>query len=108
MSHSPDEQRILGEIERRLACDDPALATLIDSLNAQFPRASDVSAGARAARRNPRVVAAAALTVIALLGLILTAMLGSRSAPATGEDGGPAALPPLAAVSGAYEGRALP
>ncbi|MFF5919951.1 hypothetical protein ACFY8C_16665 [Streptomyces flavochromogenes] len=59
-------------------------------------------AGVRAARRNPRVVAAAVLTVTALLGLILTAMLDSRSPPATGEDGGPAA------VSGAYEDRALP
>ncbi|WP_318212947.1 DUF3040 domain-containing protein, partial [Streptomyces sp. SJL17-1] len=107
MSYSTDDQRVLGEIERRLTRDDPALATLIDSLNKQFPRAADVPSDTRASRRNPRVVAAVVLTVIALLGLILTAMLGSRSAPSTGVDGGPAALSSLSAVTGAHEGRTL-
>lgn len=37
MSYSTDDQRILGEIERGLTRDDPALAALIDTLNQQFP-----------------------------------------------------------------------
>ncbi|MFF9013005.1 DUF3040 domain-containing protein [Streptomyces sp. NPDC014870] len=108
MSYSTDDQRILGEIERGLTRDDPALATLIDSLNGQFPQAPDAHASTQAARRNPRVVTAVVLTAIAVLGLILTAILSSRSAPPVEGDGGPAALPPLASVSGAYEDRTLP
>ncbi|MFI8520956.1 DUF3040 domain-containing protein [Streptomyces sp. NPDC085481] len=108
MSYSSDDQRILGEIERGLTRDDPALATLIDTLNEQFPHAADVPSDARAPRRNPRVVTAVVLAVIALLALILTAMLGSRSAPPAGVDGGPAALSSLSAVTGAHEGHTLP
>ncbi|HZF88845.1 DUF3040 domain-containing protein [Streptomyces sp.] len=108
MSYSTDDQRILSEIERGLTRDDPALATFIDLLNEQFPHAADSSSDARASRRNPRVVTAVVLTVIALLALMLTAMLGSRSAPPAGVDGGPAALSSLSAVTGGHEGHTLP
>ncbi|MEU9984958.1 DUF3040 domain-containing protein [Streptomyces sp. NPDC050856] len=100
MSYSSDDQRVLGEIERGLAHEDPALADLIDSLNAQFSQPSDATASAPAARRSPRVVAATVLTVIALLALILTAMLNSRSTPPEGTGGGPAALSTLSATDG--------
>ncbi|MEU7033550.1 hypothetical protein ABZ958_07685 [Streptomyces sp. NPDC046237] len=50
MSYSTDDQRILGEIERGLTRDEPALATLIDLLSEQFPHAVDASSDARASR----------------------------------------------------------
>ncbi|MFE2561656.1 DUF3040 domain-containing protein [Streptomyces sp. NBC_00090] len=116
MSYSTDDQRILDAIERRLTHDDPSLASRMDSLNQQFPldkrlphapgvpAEADVPADSRARGRHRRVVTAAVLAVIALLALILTVMLGSRSTPPEGVDGGPAALSPLSA----YDDRALP
>ncbi|MCX5232433.1 DUF3040 domain-containing protein [Streptomyces sp. NPDC006553] len=92
MSHSTDDHRILGEIERGLTRDDPALASLIESLNAQLPRAAKSPGHASAPRPSRRTVAVAVLAVIALLALILTVMLSGRSTPPEGTDGGPAAL----------------
>ncbi|MFE0641150.1 DUF3040 domain-containing protein [Streptomyces sp. NPDC058877] len=90
MSHPTGEQRILREIERGLLNDDPALAALIEALNEQFPKTPGSSASTRASpRRDPRVVAVAVLTVIALLGLVLTLLLNAPSAPPPGMDGGP-------------------
>ena len=95
MSYSTDDQRVLGEIERGLTRDDPALVTLIDVLNQQFPETPERPKAARSARRSPRVVAAVVLSVIALLALILTAVLGATSAE---EDGPPASRPAAMAV----------
>ncbi|GEB58123.1 MULTISPECIES: DUF3040 domain-containing protein [Streptomyces] len=98
MSYSTDDQRILGEIERGLTRDDPALATLIDALNQQFPETPERPKAARSARRSPRVVAAVVLSVIALLALVLTAVLGATPTPPAEEDGPPASRPAAMAV----------
>ena len=98
MSHPTDDQRILAEIERHLSRDDPALASLMITLNQQFPRQPERPEDVRSWRRNPRVVAAVVLSVIALLALILTAALGSPSTPPAGVDDGPASRPAAMAV----------
>ncbi|MEU7510725.1 DUF3040 domain-containing protein [Streptomyces sp. NPDC042898] len=98
MSYSTDDQRILGEIERGLTHDDPALAALIDTLNQQFPETPEQPGAARSAHRNPRVVAAVVLSVIAVLALILTALLGATPTPPAGEDGSPSTRPAAMAV----------
>lgn len=98
MSYSTDDQRILGEIERGLTRDDPALAALIDTLNQQFPETPEQPEAARSVRRSHRVVAAVVLSVIAVLALILTAVLGAPPNPPAGEDGSPASRPAAMAV----------
>lgn len=94
MSYSTDDQRILGEIERGLTRDDPALA----ALNQQFPETPEQPEAARSVRRSRRVVAAVVLSVIAVLALILTAVLGAPPNPPAGEDGSPASRPAAMAV----------
>jgi hypothetical protein len=74
-----DDRRILAEIERRLARDDPELTSLMDALNYQFPddqddahdRDDDVVGG----QLSWRWKAVAILAVLALVGLLLAAIL---------------------------------
>ncbi|MFJ8667129.1 DUF3040 domain-containing protein [Streptomyces sp. NPDC093600] len=98
MSHSTDDQRILAEIERRLSQDDPALASLMSTLNQQFPGQPEQPGATRATRRSPRAVAAIVLTVIALVALFLTAILNAPPTPPAGENEGPAPRPAAMAM----------
>ncbi|MFC8275302.1 DUF3040 domain-containing protein [Streptomyces sp. NPDC057271] len=91
MSHPADDERILADMERGLTHDDPALSATMETLNQQFPGQPERSGRARLSRRDPRLVAAVVLAVIALLGLILTAALNSPPAPPDGEVTRPAA-----------------
>ncbi|OAH09872.1 CBS domain-containing protein [Streptomyces jeddahensis] len=93
MNPSMDDRHILAEIERRLARDDPELASRIDTLNRQFPQDSEGDHNDTGKRRDWRVVTAVVLTIVALLGLLLTAILG---APPRDDDNQnpPGRLPP--------------
>ncbi|MEU0369682.1 DUF3040 domain-containing protein [Streptomyces sp. NPDC006283] len=84
MSHPADDERILADMERGLTHDDPALSATMDTLNQQFPRQPERPVKARS-RRDPRLVTAVILTVIAVLALILTAALNTTPAPPDGE-----------------------
>jgi hypothetical protein len=71
-----DEQRILDEMERRLADDDPRLASRLASLG---------GTGLGAALRSPRVrliASLAALVLIAAIALMVYAMLPFRAGSA--------------------------
>ena len=73
---SMDEQRILDEMERRLADDDPRLAARLASLG---------GTGLGAALRSPRVrliASLAALALIAVIALMMYAMIPFRGATA--------------------------
>ncbi|MFE5944731.1 DUF3040 domain-containing protein [Streptomyces sp. NPDC056480] len=93
MSHSTDDRRVLAEIERRLARDDPELCTLLATLIRQFPPGPEeprpdgprpaARTGRRRLRRRPAVILFA---LIAVLGLILTAILTAPSSPPPAED----------------------
>ncbi|MDG9715609.1 DUF3040 domain-containing protein [Streptomyces sp. DH24] len=100
MNPEMDEARILAQLERRLAQDDPALAATLDALNQQFvdeptaepaavPEGADVPEG-REKQRDRWRVAVTAFTIIAFLGLFLTAVLNSPSQD-TGPPRGPGA-----------------
>ncbi|MER5209584.1 DUF3040 domain-containing protein [Streptomyces sp. NPDC002838] len=97
MNPSMDDRRILAEIERRLARDDPELASLLDALNHQFPQEPDDAddhGGGHGLRRKVIV----ALLIVALAGLILTALL-AKPPPADDNQGPPAkGLAPAVAV----------
>jgi hypothetical protein len=97
MNPSMDDRRILAEIERRLARDDPELASLMDALNHQFPHDQD-DADERndGERRDWRVKAAVALAILAVVGMILTAIF-TKPPPADDNHGPPNG--PAAAVS---------
>ncbi|MFI6012623.1 hypothetical protein ACIBAG_28050 [Streptomyces sp. NPDC051243] len=114
MNHSMDDGRILAEMERRLARDDPGLTTLIDTLNHQFPddqedtdsrgtdsRGTD-SRGTDShhdgiGRVDWRWKAAMAVAVIAVLGMILTAVF-TRSPSPDGNQGPAKSLTPAVSV----------
>ncbi|AYV25658.1 hypothetical protein EES41_02780 [Streptomyces sp. ADI95-16] len=83
-----DEERALARIERYLARDDPELATRISMLNEQFPQGCVHGRP----RRNRRKTAAVLLAIVALLGLVLTALLGRT--PPDGNPGRPVGLAP--------------
>ncbi|MGW0761211.1 DUF3040 domain-containing protein [Streptomyces sp. NPDC002814] len=85
MNPSMDDRRILAEMERHLARDDPGLVSLMDALNHQFPHDQDDADGRDddAARHSRRRKAAVAFLIIALAGLILTAILTSSPADDT-------------------------
>lgn len=86
MSSPMDDRRILAEIERRLAEDDPDLESLMGTLNEQF--GDDAGDDAEHDKRwDWRWVTAAVLAVVALLAVILTLILTARPA-AKGDDGG--------------------
>jgi Protein of unknown function (DUF3040) len=73
---SMDEQRILDEIERGLADDDPRLASRLASLG---------GTGLGAALRSPRmrlIASLAALALIAVIALMMYAMLPFRAGTA--------------------------
>lgn len=97
MSHPADDERILADMERGLTHDDPALSATLETLNQQFtgqPERAvppERSAKAPLSRRDPRLVTAVILAVIALVGLILTAALNSSPPPPDGEITRPAA-----------------
>ncbi|MER6996642.1 DUF3040 domain-containing protein [Streptomyces sp. NPDC000410] len=90
MSHPADDERILAAMERGLTHDDPALSARMETLNQQFPGQPERPAKA-CSRRDPRLVTAAVLAVIAVLALILTAALNTTPAPPDGEVTRPAA-----------------
>lgn len=80
-----DDRRILAEIECHLTRDDPELVSLMDALNDQFPHGQDdaddrIDDGVRHSRRRKAVVA---FLIIALAGMILTAILTSSPADDT-------------------------
>ncbi|MCP9946998.1 DUF3040 domain-containing protein [Streptomyces somaliensis] len=104
MASGMDDNRILAEIERLLAREDPGLEARMSELARQFPGdpadpASPPSppsarpAGDGGERDRRRVLALAAV-VIAVVGLVLTAILTRPSGPDAGtRPGSPAGLP---------------
>ncbi|MBV7697543.1 DUF3040 domain-containing protein [Streptomyces sp. TRM70350] len=83
MNPEMDEERVLAQLERRLAQDDPALAATMDALNEQFPEEPEAepaqSHEEKEKQHDWRRTAATVLAVIAALGLFLTAVLNSSS-----------------------------
>ncbi|GAA2499875.1 DUF3040 domain-containing protein [Streptomyces gobitricini] len=83
MASEMDEARLLAEIEQHLAREDPGLAARISALDEQFP---DDTAPPPAEDGNARpwsMPFAWVLAVIAVMGLLLTAILNAP--PATEE-----------------------
>ncbi|WP_192583662.1 DUF3040 domain-containing protein [Streptomyces albicerus] len=100
-----DDRRILAEIERRLARDDPELASRMDALNHQFPddqhdagrndgAADDDGGGGRQGLRRKAITA---LLILALAGMILTAMF-TKPPPADDNHGPPNGPNPAVSV----------
>ncbi|MFI2347105.1 DUF3040 domain-containing protein [Streptomyces sp. NPDC019443] len=81
-----DDRRIFAEIERRLARDDPALASLLDALNQQFIEDDSDGVHDEHRRRDWRWVTAVVLVVVALLAMILTAVFAAPP-PTEGDKG---------------------
>ncbi|MEV8312273.1 DUF3040 domain-containing protein [Streptomyces flavidovirens] len=83
MNPEMDDGRILAQLERRLAQDDPELAATMDALNQQFPNEAKAQSAdgleEEEKQRNWRVTAATVLAVIAILGLFITAVLNSNA-----------------------------
>lgn len=106
MNPSMDDRRILAEIERRLARDDPDLTSLMDALNHQFPGAQDDAdeRNGDGERRDWRVKAAAALAILAVVGMILTAIFNK---PPSAEDNHvpPNGLPPAVSIHTQHRGQ---
>jgi hypothetical protein len=73
MALSMDEQRMLAEIERRLAAEDPGLATRLSSFRRPGP-----SAGLRT-RRGRFVMLACTIAVIAIVSVMVYALVPFRS-----------------------------
>ncbi|OII70252.1 hypothetical protein BJP39_14195 [Streptomyces sp. CC77] len=99
-----DEDRLLAEIERSLARDDPALDERMSVLGRQFaegpPPEPDPEDGvehphgtrAHGRRRDWRKIVAVVAVVVAVLGLVLTALLSGPSATVP-DQAPPAGLP---------------
>lgn len=83
MNPEMDDRRILAQLERRLAQDDPELAATMDALNQQFPDDAEAESadGLKEAekQRNWWVTAATVFAVISFLGLFVTAVLNSNA-----------------------------
>ena len=100
MALSMDEQRILDEMERRLADDDPRLASRLASFSGR---------GLSMALRSPRarlIVWVATLTTIAVMALMVYSMMpfrgtASRNAPAHHPAATPGATSPAKAAGSA-------
>lgn len=86
MSTPMDDRRILAEIERCLAEDDPDLDSLMGTLNEQFGGDEGDDAGHGRPKWDRRWVTAAVLAVVALLAMILTLIFTAR--PTAEGDGG--------------------
>ncbi|MGP3636976.1 DUF3040 domain-containing protein [Streptomyces sp. 24-1644] len=101
-----DDRRVLAEIERRLARDDPELTSLMDALNHQFTHNQD-DAGERdgdGERRDWRVKAAVALAILAVVGMILTAIF-TRPPPAEDNHVPPNGLAPAVSMYTQHHGQ---
>ncbi|MBG0857404.1 DUF3040 domain-containing protein [Streptomyces spinoverrucosus] len=85
MNPEMDEERVLAQLERRLAQDDPVLAATMDALNEQFPDEPEAqpadSEEVREKQRHWRRTAVTVCAVIAFLGLLLTAVLSTNPQP---------------------------
>jgi hypothetical protein len=92
MEPEMDEERTLAKIERRLTREDPGLASLMDTLNQQFPEGHEHDRK----RWNWRKTAVVVLAVLALAGLLLTAVLVKPSAD--GKPASPNGLAPAVSV----------
>lgn len=98
MNPDMEEARILAQLERGLARDDPALAATMDALNQQFPgdpetASSDVHKE-EGKRRDWRRIAATVFAIVALLGLLLTAVFNSSPREADEDQGPPSRFVP--------------
>ncbi|WP_158071179.1 DUF3040 domain-containing protein [Streptomyces sp. CB03234] len=100
-----DDRHILAEMERHLARDDPELASVMDALNRQFPE-NDV--GDRSDDKSPhdwQWKVAIVFAVVAVLGMILTAVF-TRQAPPDDNKGPPNGVTPARSVQ--IQRRVLP
>ncbi|MFF8288838.1 DUF3040 domain-containing protein [Streptomyces sp. NPDC016309] len=79
MEHE-SEGRILAQIERGLTSDDPGLAARMSALNGHFPGEGQDAVPPGRGQRSWRRRTAWVLVVIALVGLLLTAILNASSA----------------------------
>jgi hypothetical protein len=73
MALSMDEQRMLAEIERRLAAEDPGLAIRLSSFRRPGP-----SAGMRTTRRGRIVMLACMIALIAIVSTVIYALVPFR------------------------------
>ncbi|MFF8842235.1 DUF3040 domain-containing protein [Streptomyces sp. NPDC015127] len=98
MNPPMDDRRALAEIERFLARDDPELASRMDALNGQF---AEVRSERREEphRRDWRWVVALVVAVVALLGMILTAVLMAPQTPPSNETPPPSGRAPAVSVT---------
>lgn len=103
MNPSMDDRHILAEMERRLSQEDPELAALIDALNQQFLHEDEdedsegwVDDSGR--RFDWRWKTGIACAVIAVLGLLLTAILTATPPSADDKQGPPNSRLPAASV----------
>ncbi|NWF29084.1 DUF3040 domain-containing protein [Streptomyces sp. PKU-EA00015] len=97
MNPPMDDRRALAEIERFLVRDDPELASRMDALNGQF---AEVRSEPRE-RSHPhdwRWVVALVVAVVALLGMILTAVLMAPPASRNSETPPPIGRAPAVSV----------
>ncbi|MGR3939596.1 DUF3040 domain-containing protein [Streptomyces sp. BRA346] len=92
MNPSMDDRHILAEMERRLSQEDPELAALIDALNQQFLHEDEDSEGwvdDSGRRFDWRWKTGIACAVVAVLGLLLTAILTATPPSADDKQGPP-------------------
>ncbi|MEU7278499.1 DUF3040 domain-containing protein [Streptomyces sp. NPDC045431] len=99
MNPSMDDRRILAEMERHLAREDPELASLMDALNHQFSDGGDEEAGGDKAPHDWHWKLAIVFAVVAVVGMILTAIF-SRQAPPDDNKGPPNGITPAHSVQG--------
>jgi hypothetical protein len=95
MALSMDEQRMLAEIERRLAAEDPGLATRLSSFRRPGP-----SAGLRT-RRGRLIVLACMIALIAIASAVIYALIPFRPQHLKAHS-----LPQSPHQTSAYSGRA--
>ncbi|MBT2528317.1 DUF3040 domain-containing protein [Streptomyces sp. ISL-99] len=92
-----DDRRILAEMERRLARDDPDLASLMDALNGQFPTGPDDGPNDDGDRHDWRWKTAVVFAIVAVVAMILTAILTRPPSPDDNK-GPPNGLAPAVSV----------
>ncbi|MFI2369407.1 DUF3040 domain-containing protein [Streptomyces sp. NPDC018833] len=78
---SMDDRRILAEMERHLARDAPELASLMDALNRQFPEDGHENESDNKASHEWYGKLAIVLAVVAVVGMLLTAILSGQTSP---------------------------